>query len=47
MGSITNALTTVTFETDSIALYGTKVAAIDGSPSYRVGVRRNAKVNQG
>jgi hypothetical protein len=47
MGSITNALTTVTFASKTIQLYGTKVAAIHGSPSYRVGIRRNAKVNQG
>ena len=47
MGSITNALTTVTFSVRSIKLYGMKVAAIEGSPSYRVGIRRNAKVNPG
>lgn len=45
MSSITNALTTVTFDTKMIKLYGTKVAAIEGSPSYRVGIRRNALVN--
>lgn len=47
MGNITNALTTVTFSTKSVKLYGTKVAAIEGSPSFRVGIRRNARVNQG
>ena len=47
MGNITNALTTVTFSVRNIKLYGTKVAAIEGSPSYRVGIRRNAKVNPG
>ncbi|XP_028396320.1 uncharacterized protein LOC114520285 [Dendronephthya gigantea] len=45
MGNITNALTTVTFTAKSIKLYGTKVAAIEGSPSFRVGIRRNAIVN--
>ena len=47
MGSITNALTTVIFDTKTVKLYGLKIAAIDGSPSFRVGIRRNAKVNQG
>ncbi|XP_022790756.1 uncharacterized protein LOC111330199 [Stylophora pistillata] len=42
---MTTAITTVTMETD-YKLYGAKVAAIDGSPEYRMGVRKNARLDE-
>lgn len=44
-GAITNAVTTIVFES-GFRIYGSKLAAIDGSPEYRLGVRKNARVNE-
>ncbi|KAL9958642.1 hypothetical protein ACROYT_G035690 [Oculina patagonica] len=44
-GALTSAVTSFVFETD-VMLYGTKVAAIQDTPEYRLAVARNARVNE-
>ncbi|KAL9958573.1 hypothetical protein ACROYT_G035603 [Oculina patagonica] len=45
-GYMATSITSVTLETD-YKIYGAKVAAIEGTPEYRMGVRKNARMDNG
>ncbi|XP_078344750.1 uncharacterized protein LOC144630294 [Oculina patagonica] len=45
-GYMATSITSVTLETD-YKIYGAKVAAIAGTPEYRMGIRKNARMDQG
>jgi len=44
-GALTTALTTIT-SVSGTSIYGSKIGAIQGSPEYNLGVRRNALMNE-